>query len=66
MESTRANIPIASTTAKPTPRLRWTPKSKMQAHDLKLQQAWEIVHYDGHRPVRMEIEWRDIPIEMDN
>ena len=55
--------PLASTTAKPSMRLRWVPKSMMQAMDLKLQQAWEITHYDGARPVRLEVEWRDVPIE---
>lgn len=53
----------AHTTAKPTAQLRWVPRSMMQAHDLKLQQAWETVHYKGDRPVRIEIEWRDIPVE---
>lgn len=33
---------------KPTPQLRWVPRSMMQAHDLKLQQAWETVTYDVH------------------
>jgi hypothetical protein len=52
-----------STTAKPTMRLRWVPKSMMQAADLKLQQAWETVSYNGARPVSIEVEWRDVPIE---
>jgi hypothetical protein len=55
--------PIASTTAKPTMQLRWIARSMLQAGDFKLQQAWEIVHYDGARPTRLETEWRDIPIE---
>jgi len=55
--------PIASTTAKPTMRLRWVPRSMKWASDLKLQQAWEITHYDGVRPTRLETEWRDIPVE---
>ena len=55
--------PIASTTSKPTNRLRWVPRSMMQAMDLKLQQAWEIVHYDGLRPTSIETEWRDVPVE---
>lgn len=53
----------ASTTSKPTCHLRWVPRSMMQAADYKLQQAWETVHYDGARPIRLEVEWRDIPIE---
>jgi len=57
--------PSVSTTAKPTNRLRWVPKSMMQAADLKLQQAWEIVHYEGARPTRIEVEWRDIPVEQE-
>jgi hypothetical protein len=51
----------AHTTAKPTVQLRWVPKSMMQAADLKLQQAWETVHYEGAKPVRIEVEWRDVP-----
>ncbi len=53
---------LAHTTAKPTARLRWVPRSMMQAHDLKLQQAWETVYYDGAHPVKIETDWRDIPI----
>ena len=52
-----------STTSKPTARLRWVSKSMMQAHELKLQQAWETVHFEGKQPVRIETEWRDIPTE---
>lgn len=52
-----------NTTAKPTCRLRWVPKSMLQAADFKLQQAWETTHYEGTRPVRIETEWRDVPIE---
>jgi len=55
----------AHTTLKPTYRLRWVPRSNMQAHDLKLQQAWEAVHYDAERPISIETEWRDIPVEAD-
>lgn len=55
--------PIASTTSKPTMRLRWVPKSMMQAADLKLQQAWGTVHYLGAQATKIETEWRDIPVE---
>ena len=54
-----------STTAKPTMRLRWVSRSMMQAHDLKLQQAWETVYYDGAQPIKIETEWRDITIELE-
>jgi hypothetical protein len=40
------------------------PKSMMQAHDLKLQQAWETTTYHGDRPVSISVEWRDIPVEL--
>ncbi|MET4184980.1 hypothetical protein ABIB94_007109 [Bradyrhizobium sp. JR7.2] len=53
----------ACTTSKPTCRLRWVSKSMLQAADLKLQQAWETTYYEGSRPVRLETEWRDVPIE---
>ena len=56
--------PMASTTSKPTNRLRWVPRSIMQAAGLKLQQAWEIVHYNGAQPTSIETEWRDIPVEL--
>jgi hypothetical protein len=45
--------------------LRWVPKSMLQASNYKLQQAWETVYYEGARPMRIETEWRDIPIVMD-
>jgi hypothetical protein len=54
---------MTETTAKPTYRLRWVPKSMMQAHELKLQQAWETTHYEGAQPIRLETEWRDVPVE---
>lgn len=50
------------TTAKPTMRLRWVPRSIMQAADLKLQQAWETMHYNDAQPVKIETEWRDVPV----
>jgi len=50
------------TTSKPTMRLRWVPRSMMQAHDLRLQQAWETVHYEGAQPTKIETEWRDVPV----
>ena len=53
---------IASTAAKPTYRLWSAPKSIMPG--LKLQQAWDTVHYDGERQW-IETEWRDMPIERD-
>lgn len=49
--------------SRPTVRLRWVPKSMMQAMDLKLQQAWEITHYENGKVARAEIEWRDVPVE---
>lgn len=55
-------MPNAHTTSKPTCRLRWVSKSMLQAADLKLQQAWETVHYDGAQPTSIETEWRDVPV----
>lgn len=50
-----------------TPRLRWVPRSIMQAGDFKLQQAHLIyvVDNDGRR-MGSRIEWRDVPTEMDS
>jgi hypothetical protein len=41
---------------------RWVPLSMMQAHQHKLQQAWEITEYrDDGMPVKRWTEWRDVP-----
>lgn len=53
-----------SNISKPTCALRWVPRSAMQAHDLKLQQAFEVEVLDstGSRWKRYT-EWRDVPVE---
>lgn len=50
-------------TIRPTMKLRWVPKSSW-VHDLKLQQAFEVTHYNKEGKVtHMVTEWRDVPVE---
>lgn len=53
--------PTISSSWEPTAQLRWVPLSSFQAHRLKLQQAWNVTHYEDSRPVKIETEWRDVP-----
>jgi hypothetical protein len=33
----------------------------LQASDLKLQQAWEVIEYKNGEAQEMRLDWRDVP-----
>ena len=65
-----ALIPTASavttvTSGRPTGRLRWLSPASTTCVPPKLQQEWELLHYEGWRAIDSSLEWRDVPYEVD-
>jgi len=55
-----ASMPVSETTMKePTARLRW--HVGHITGERVLQQAWNITTYHSGLPVRVDVEWREIP-----
>lgn len=45
---------------RPTGRIKWFPRSMMQAHNLELYQEYEVRRYDGGKPHSRSLEWRKV------
>lgn len=51
----------------PTVQFRWVGKKHTTTAPYRLQQAWRVVRHDDHgRPIESKIEWRDLPLHLED